>query len=328
MTRRTRTLCLSACLITLSSAAAAQAPGPAANYPTKSVRMILGPGAGGGADVITRIIAAGLTDIWGQQVMVENRPGAGNTIAASIVAKSTPDGYTLLRCGISDAIAPALYRKLPYDFSRDLAPLARVGTTPNVFVVHPSVPVKSVKEFVAIAKAHPGKLDYAATGIGQSPQLSFELFKFMTGIDVLYIPYKTSAAAMTDLLAGRVTAQMTNLPLHVDTVRKGKVRALGVTSAKRSHRMPDVPTIAESGVPGFEVTVWYAICSPSGVDRAIQEKIAADSLKMLNSPDFRQRMAEQGVDVDPMSGDAFRDYVRAETVKWAKVVKQAGIPPQ
>jgi tripartite-type tricarboxylate transporter receptor subunit TctC len=290
--------------------------------------MIIGPAPGGAADAITRVIASGLSDFWNQQVVVDNRPGAGNTIAAAIVAKATPDGYTLHRCGISDAIAPALYKKLSYDYLKDFAAIARIGVTPNIFVVHPNVPAKSVTEFIAYAKANPGKLDYAATGIGTSPQLSFELLKLMTGINVLYVPYKSAAMAMTDLLGGRVAAQITNMPTHVDTVRTGKVRALGVTSAKRSPRMPEVPTIAEAGVPGFEVTVWYAMCSPAAVDKSIQKKITTDLLKLLAAPDLRQRMADLGVEAEPLDAEQFTAFFKSETVKWAKVVKEAGIPQQ
>jgi tripartite-type tricarboxylate transporter receptor subunit TctC len=309
-------------LLTLPAAALPQA------YPAKPVRLVMGPPAGGPTDGVGRVIAMKLSDLWGQQMVIENRPGAGNTIATAIVAKAAPDGYTLLLCPISDAVAPALHRKLPYDFMRDFAAIAHIGTTPNVFVVHPSVPAKSVREFVAYAKANPGKLDYAATGIGQSGHLSFELLKTMTGINVVYIPYKTVGVAVTDLLSGRVSAQITNLPAQVENIRIGKVRALGVTSAKRSARVPEVPTIAESGVPGFEVTVWYGLCAPAAVPRPLLDKVGADLLKVVAMPDVRQRLADQGVDVEPMTAEQFASFIKAETVKWAGVVKKAGITPQ
>jgi tripartite-type tricarboxylate transporter receptor subunit TctC len=309
-------------LLTLPAAALPQA------YPAKPVRLVMGPPAGGPTDGVGRVIAMILSDLWGQQMVIENRPGAGNTIATAIVAKAAPDGYTLLLCPISDAVAPALHRKLPYDFMRDFAAIAHIGTTPNVFVVHPSVPAKSVREFVAYAKANPGKLDYAATGIGQSGHLSFELLKTMTGINVVYIPYKTVGVAVTDLLSGRVSAQITNLPAQVENIRIGKVRALGVTSAKRSARVPEVPTIAESGVPGFEVTVWYGLCAPAAVPRPLLDKVGADLLKVVAMPDVRQRLADQGVDVEPMNAEQFASFIKAETVKWAGVVKKAGITPQ
>ena len=297
-------------------------------YPVKPVRLMLGPAPGSVADGLTRVMAAALSELWKQQVIVDNRPGAGNTIAPAIVAKSAPDGYTLHRCGVGDAISPALYKKPSYSHLRDFGLLARIGLTPNIFVVHPSVPAKTVKEFVALAKAHPGKLDYGATGVGSSPQLSFELFKSMTGINVVHVPYKAAAMAQADLLAGRITAQMSNLPNHIDTVRRGKVRALGVTSIKRSQRLPEIPTIAESGVPGYDVSSWYGMCSPIGVDKAIQKKIEVDVLRLLKTPEIRQRLVDLGVDVEPLDAGEFAAFFRAETAKWIKAARDAGISPQ
>lgn len=314
-------------LLVAASSAHAQTAAPQ-SYPIRPVRLILGPAPGGTGDAITRVIASGLADLWGQQVVVDNRPGAGNTIAADIVAKAVPDGYTLLRCGVGDAIAPALYRKLNHNFLKDFSHIARIGTTPNVLVVHPGIPAKSVSEFIALAKANPGKYEYAATGIGQSPQLSFELFKTMAGINVLYVPYKSVGLALTDLLAGRVASQINNLPSQLDTIRTGKVRALGITALTRHPRVPEVPTIHESGVPGFEVTSWTGMCAPIGVSKAIVVRIEADMQKLLAMQPIRQRLSEMGVDPDPMSSAQFTELVKAETVKWAKVVKDAGIPPQ
>ena len=300
----------------------------AAPYPTKPVRLILGPAPGGSGDIITRIVASALSEHWGQQVVVDNRPGAGNTIATAIVARSVADGYTLLRCGVADVIAPALYKKLPYDFMRDIALIARIGVTPNIMVIHTSVPAKTIPEFIALAKAHPGKLSYAATGVGQSPQLSFELFKSMAGIDVLYVPYKSTGLATTDLLSGRVSAQINNLPSTLDNIRSGKVRALGVTSLKRNPKVPDVPTIAESGLAGFEVVSWTGMCAPSGVPGGIVKKIEADMQALLATPALRHRLDEVGVDADPLNADQFTALARTETVRWAKVIKDAGIPQQ
>jgi tripartite-type tricarboxylate transporter receptor subunit TctC len=307
--------------------AQAQSAGPS-NYPVKPVRLILGPGPGSVADGLTRVMAAALSELWGQQVVVENRSGAGNTIAPAIVAKSAPDGYTLHRCGVGDSIAPALYKKLPYDHLRDFAILARIGLTPNILVVHPSVPAKTLKEFIALARANPGKLEYGTTGVGSSPHLSFELFKSMTETNIVFIPYKTAALAHTDLLAGRIAAQMSNLPNHVETVRTGKVRALGITSGKRSPRLPEVPTIAESGLPGYDVSSWYGVCSPIGVDKAIQNKIETDVLKLLATPELRQRLGDMGVDVEPLNSTEFTAFFRAETAKWIKAAREAGIAPQ
>jgi len=322
-----RTLVTIAALLA-GCAATAHAQSPAAGWPSKTVRMLLGPGPGSVADGLTRVMAQALSEMWGQQVVVENRSGAGNTIAPAIVAKSAPDGYTLHRCGVGDAIAPALYKKLPYDHLKDFAILTRIGHTPNILVAHPSLPVKGLQDFIKLARANPGKLDYGTTGIGSSPQLSYELLKSMTKINVVFIPYKAAALAQADLLAGRIITQMSNLPNHIDTVKTGKVRALGVTSGKRNPRLPDVPTIAEQGVPGYDVSSWYGICSPVGVDKAIQAKIEADSLKVLAIPEVKQRLTDLGVEVEPMNSTEFTAFVRAETAKWGKVVREAGIPQQ
>jgi len=314
-------------LLTATSGVHAQTGTPIQPYPNKPVRLILGPAPGGSGDIITRIVASALSEFWGQQVVVDNRPGAGNTIATAIVARSVPDGYTLLRCGVADVIAPALYKKLPYDFMRDITLMARIGTTPNVMVVHSSVPAKSISEFIAIAKAHPGKYSYAATGVGQSPQLSFELFKSMANVDVLYVPYKSTGLATADMLAGRVSAQINNLPSMLDNIRSGKVRPLGVSSLRRNPKVPEVPTIAES-LPGFEVMSWTGMCAPSAVQRGIVKKIEADMQTLLATPALRQRLDEIGVDADPLNAEQFTALAKVETVRWAKVVKDAGIPQQ
>lgn len=313
----------------LCTSAFAQTQGAApSSYPVKPVRLMLGPGPGSVADGLTRIMAGALSELWGQQVVVENRSGAGNTIAPAVVAKSTPDGYTLHRCGVGDSIAPALYKKLSYDHLRDFAILARIGLTPNILVVHPSVPARNLKEFIALAKANPGKLEYGTTGVGSSPHLSFELFKSMTKTDITFIPYKSAALAQTDLVAGRIAAQMTNLPNHVDTVKTGKVRALGITTARRNPRLPDVPTIAELGFPSYDVSSWYGMCAPIGVDKAIQNKIEADTLKLLALPEIRQRLTDMGVDVEPQNSAQFTAFFRAETARWIKTARETGIAPQ
>jgi len=312
-----------------ATAALAQAPAAAAPaYPVKTVRLMLGPGPGSVADGLTRVMAAALSELWGQSVVVENRSGAGNTIAPAVVAKSPPDGYTLHRCGVGDAIAPALYKSLPYSHLKDFAILARIGLTPNILVIHPSVPAKNLKEFVSLAKAHPGKLEYGTTGVGSSPQLSFELFKSMTQTNITFVPYKSASLAQTDLLAGRIAAQMSNLPNHIETVRSGKVRALGITTGKRSERLAEVPTLAEQGLPGYDVSSWYGMCAPAGVDKAIQAKIETDTLKVLAQPDVKRRLTDMGVDVEPLNGPDFTAFFRAETARWLKTAREAGIQPQ
>jgi tripartite-type tricarboxylate transporter receptor subunit TctC len=305
-------------------------PGPLHSqaYPNKPMRLILGPAAGGPTDAASRTIAVKLSELWGQQVVVENRPGAGNTIATAIAAKATPDGYTLHVCNISDSVAPALHRSLPYVFLRDFAAISLFGTTANLLVVHPSVPVKSVQEFIAHAKANPGKLDYGTTGVGVSPHLTMELFKSMTGINVMHVPFKGAPLLYADLIAGRVSAAFGNLPGYVDNVKAGRVRALGVSTLKRSARLPEVPTIAESGVSGFDVTVWYGLCAPAGTPKPIIAKVNADMVKALELPELRTRLAQLGVDPGSSTSDHFSAFIKSETAKWAKVVKEAGIQPQ
>ena len=214
-------------------------------------------------------------------------------------------------CPIADERASA-------DHLRDFAPLARIGLTPNILVIHPSVPAKNLKEFIALARANPGKLEYGTTGVGSSPQLSFELFKSMTKTNITFIPYKSAALAHTDLVAGRIAAQMSNLPNHIETVRTGKVRALGITTLKRSARLPEVPTIADAGLPGYDVSSWYGACAPIGIDKAIQTKIEADVLKLLATPEMKQRLTDLGVDVEPQNSTEFGAFFRAETAKWIK----------
>jgi tripartite-type tricarboxylate transporter receptor subunit TctC len=297
-------------------------------FPNKPVRVIMGPASGGPSDITGRIFAAKMSEIWGQQVIVDNRPGAGNTLGAAIAAKATPDGYTLLQCNISDTIAPALYKKLPYDFMTGFVPVSMIGTTPNVLMLNPSIPARSVQEFVAYTKANAGKISYGSTGVGISTHLSAELLKSMTGADITHVPYKGASVAFTDLIGGRIAMMISNLPAYIDAIKTGKVRALGVTSTKRNAQLPDVPTIAESGVPGYEVTVWTGICAVAGTPKSIVAKINADMVKALNMPDLQQRLYLQGVEATPNSPGAFTAFIKSETTKWAKVVKDAGIPAQ
>lgn len=304
------------------------APVAAQDYPTKPLRLILGPASGGPTDITARTFANKLSEIWGQQIVVDNKPGAGNTLAGGIAAQAPADGYTLFLCPISDAVAPALYKKLPYNLLSSFIPVSLIGTTPNVFIVNLSVPVRTTQEFIAYTKANPGKISYGSAGVGISTHLSAELFKSMTGADITHVPYKGAVAAFADLIGGRIAMSADNLPGSVDAIKGNRVRALGVTTSKRNAQIPDVPTIAESGVPGYEVMVWYGICVPAGTPKRIVSKINADMAKALNSPDLRQRLFQQGVDATPNSPEEFAALIKSETVKWAKVVKDAGIPAQ
>jgi tripartite-type tricarboxylate transporter receptor subunit TctC len=302
----------------------------AQNYPTRPVRILVGYPPGGGVDVGARIVAQGLTEVWGtQSALVDNRPGATGLIAAELTAAAPPDGYTLLLCQIaSHAITPARAKKLPYDHIRDFSFVSMVGTTPNVIVTHPAMAMKNLKDVIAYAKKNPGKLNYGSSGVGASPHLSVELLKLMTQIDVVHVPYKGAAIAMADVMSGHLELMTGNLPGPLPQIHAGKVRGLAVTSAQRNSRAPDVPTVAEQGVPGFDVTSWYGICTQSGVPKPIFEKLRADLLKALDSPETKKRLADQAIDVKTSTPEQFLDHVRAETARWTKVVREAKIPAQ
>jgi len=300
----------------------------AAAYPEKPVRMILPNAAGAATDTVARIFTARLSEIMGQQFIVDNRPGAGGIIAVETVARATPDGYTLLQCGISQAISPALKRKLPYDVWSDLARIAQYGAVPNLLVVHSSVPARTLPEFVKYAKQHPGKLRYGSPGIGFTPHLTMELFKSMAGIDVQHIPYKSGAQAIADVLGGQIHAQFNNLPSQLPNLKGGKIRGLAVTSAQRSAQLPDVPTVAESGYRGFEVTVWYGLCAPAKTPMPVLAILQAGVMKAVATPDLRQRFADQGVEPRAITGPEFDAFYKAEVARWAKVVQDAGITPE
>lgn len=315
-----------ACTIPVATQAASI--DPAATYPRKPVRLLMGPAAGGPTDGVGRILASRLSEMWGQSVVIENRPGAGNTIATTAAARATPDGYTLLLCPLSDAIAPAVYEKLRYDFLTDFVGISRIGTTSNVFVAHPSLPVRSVKDFIEHARLNPRKLNYGAQGIGQAGHLSMELLRWMAGnVEVVYVPYKSAPVLTSDLLAGRIDVQITNLPSYLPYIRIDKVRPLGVTTPKRDPRLPDVPTIAET-LPGFDVTTWYGVCAPAGVPKRIINKVNVDVVQALKTPDLRARLEQYGVDAEPSTPEEFAALIREETAKWKIAVKKIGIPVQ
>ena len=313
----------SAALLLFAAAAAHSQP-----YPNKPARLLVGFAPGGGVDVTARIVAAKLTELWGQQLVVDNRAGAGGTIATDIAAKAAPDGYSLLFCGIwSHGVAPSLYKQLPYDHYRDFAPVSMIGTTPNVLVVNPTVPVKSVSEFIAYTKANNGKIAIAHPGAGSSPHMTLELFRLTTGVNVVPVPYKGGAPALVDLLGGHIPAMFDNMSTQLSVIKSGRTRALAVTSPKRTSHLPDVPTMIESGVQ-LDVTVWYGLCAPAAVPKTVVAKLNADLHKALNAPDVQRRLMEQGVDPAPSTPEEFAAFIRVETDKWAKVVKEAGVPKQ
>ena len=298
-------------------------------YPVKPVRILVGYVPGGGVDTTARIMAAALTDFWGAQVIVENRPGAAGNIATELTAKAAPDGHTLVLCNIgSHAITPARFRdKLTYDPVRDFAFPVMIGGVPNVFMVHPSMPTKTLREFIAYAKARPGKINFGSSGVGASPHLSIELLKAMTGINIVHVPYKGAAGALTDVMSGHMESSVGNLaggPLAA--VKAGRVRALGVTSARRNAQVPEVPTFQEQGVAGYDVTGWYGLCTQSKVPPAIIAKINTDANKLLTGAALKKRLEDQGIDVTPSTPERFLEHVRSEQDKWTKVVKEAGLP--
>jgi len=307
-------------------AGGALAQPPETGFPNRPLRYIVPFPPGGATDIVARIVAAGLTETIGQQVVIDNRAGAGGTVGAEIAARATPDGYTIFACNIASlAVSPALYRKLGYDPVADFSPIGLVGSNPNALAVHPPLPAKTVAEFIALAKSRPGQLNYASAGVGTSPQLSMELFKMRAGIDLVHVPYKGAGPALVDLMAGQVHAMFATVPSLLGSIRTGKVRALGVSSAERAPDLPDVPTIAESGMPGFEVISWQGLCTPAGAPKAVRARIGAALAKALDLPETRQRLAEQGVQPKPLTFEKYAAFIRAERAKWAKLVKDVGI---
>ena len=301
----------------------------AQQFPNKPVRYVVAFAAGDSPDIVARLAGDRLSRIWDQQVVVENRVGAGGTIAGNFVAKAPPDGYTLLHCNIAtNAIALALYTKLPYDGLKDFAPVTRMGTTANVFLVHPSMPIKTVAQFIEYAKANPGRLSYGHGGVGASPHLSMELFKNLAGINLVHIAYKGASPAIADLMGGQIPVAIANLPALIPHIRSGKAHALAVTSEKRVPQAPAIPTMVESGYKDYVVSAWYGMCAPAGTPQPVLEKLHADTTRVMNSPDVQQRLNDLVIDVATQSRDEFTAFMRAEAVRWAKVVKDAGIPTQ
>jgi tripartite-type tricarboxylate transporter receptor subunit TctC len=297
----------------------------AANYPTKPVRLVVPFPAGGTTDILARAVAQKLSEAWGQQVIVDNRPGAGGNIGSDLVAKSKPDGYTLLMGTVgTHAINPSLYKNMPYDHVKDFVPVILVAGVPNVLVVNPSLPVHSVPELIAYAKANPGKLNFASSGNGTSIHLSGELFKAMTGVEMTHVPYKGSAPALTDLIGGQVQLMFDNLPSSLPFIKAGKLRALAVTSGARAAALPDRPTLAESGLPGFEASSWFGVLAPTGTPRDIVAKLNGAIAGWLASPEAKEKLLAQGAIAAGGTPEDFARHIGAETSKWAKVVKASG----
>jgi tripartite-type tricarboxylate transporter receptor subunit TctC len=307
-----------AALLCVSGGAAAQA------WPAKPIRYIVPFPPAGATDITARIVADKISGPLGQPVVVENRPGAAGNVGTEMVVKATPDGYTILQATVAQSISETLYTKLSFSFERDLAPAAMVALVPNVMIVHPDVPAKTVQEFIALAKSRPGKINFASSGSGTSIHMSAEMFKMMTGVDIVHIPYKGSGPALADLLGGQVSVMFDNLTSSIGYIKTGRLRALAVTTARRYPELPNVPTINESGVPGYEASAWFGIVVPKATPREIVNRINSEVNKAIALPDIREKLAQQGAEATPLTPEQFGAFIHNEVVKWAKVVKASG----
>jgi tripartite-type tricarboxylate transporter receptor subunit TctC len=306
-------------------AAAIALPAAAQNYPVKTVRLIAPFAPGGATDVLARLTAQKLGERWGQTVIVDNRAGAGGNIGAEAAVRSAPDGYTLLVAGAPHAINMTLFRNLTYDLARDLVAINRIAGYSSAIVVHPSLPAKSVKELIALAKARPGDLNFGSPAPGSPNRLAIELFMIMANVKMIHIPYKGGSGQMvTDLVAGHVQLASIGLPPSMEYVKAGRLRAIAVTSMKRSPLLPDVPTVSEAGLPGFDVTSWYGIFAPAALPRNLVTRVNGDISAILEAPDLRERLQRMDAEPSPQSPEDFARFVREEIAKWAKVVKASG----
>ena len=300
----------------------------AQDFPVKPVRIVVPSSPGGGTDILARQLSAKLTERWGQQVLIDNRPGAGQMIGISLVAKAPPDGYTLVMTATPLAINSVLYKKVPYDPIRDFAPITQVAAMPNLLVSHPTLPVRNLKQMIALAKSRPGDLAYASSGVGTGPHLSMELFNHMAGIKLQHVPYKGTGPALVDTISGHVHLLMSTLLPPLPHLKTGRLRALAVTSSKRVAGLPDVPTAMEAGLPGYEVVGWYAIVAPAGTPKAVVTKLHRDISATLLAPDARAALAAAGAEAVGSRPEELAAFLKSEIEKWGKVVKAAQIPMQ
>ncbi|MDH3289341.1 MAG: tripartite tricarboxylate transporter substrate binding protein [Betaproteobacteria bacterium] len=296
-----------------------------ASYPTRAIRVIVPSSPGGGTDIVTRQLTPGLSQVLGRQVVVDNRPGAGTMIGIDLAAKSPPDGYTLLMGLATLGTLPATYKKLPYDTLKDLAPITQAVATPFILAVHPSLPVKSVKELIAFARKRPGEINYASAGQGTTLHFTMELFLTMTGLKMVHVPYKGSGPAITNLVAGHVTVATLTLLSGLPHVRSGRLRGLGITGAQRSRALPQLPTVAEAGVPGYESVLWYGLLAPGGTPRPIIERLHGAMRDVLYSPEVKRRFDADGAKILANTPEEFKRALEADLVKWEKVARAAGI---
>lgn len=293
-------------------------------WPARPIRYVVPFPPAGATDILARLLSEKLIRALKQPVIVENRAGAAGAVGTELVAKSPPDGYTILMATVAQSISETLYAKQPFSFARDFVPVALVARVPNVMEVHPSMPVKTVKEFIALAKSRPGQINYASSGSGTSIHMSAELFKMLTGVNILHVPYKGSGPALIGLLSGEVSVMFDNLTPSMGYIRSGRLRPIAITTATRYPGLPDLPTVAESGVPGYEASSWFGVVVPVGTPREIVMRLNTELNRALNLPDMRERFAEQGAIPAPGTPEDFGAWIRAEIAKWAKVVKASG----
>jgi tripartite-type tricarboxylate transporter receptor subunit TctC len=312
-------------LIAVAIVLAAAAHAAAQNYPAGPMRIVVPFTPGGGTDILARLIAQKLNESWGQPVVVDNRPGASGTVGTAFVAKAAPDGHMLLIVPAGYAGNPSLYKKLPYDQTRELAPVSCLASGPLTLVVHPSLPAKSVKELIAFARRHPGEINFGSPGAGTLPHLSAELFNSMSGIKMVHIPYKGAGAAVTDVMAGRVPVYFMNILQSLSLIKAGKLRALGVTTPERTPIAPEIPAIAEAGLKGFDMTNWYGLLVPAATQRDVIVKLNAEVARVLKLPDLTSRLADDGMTVVAGTPGEFADFLARETAKFARVIEAAGI---
>lgn len=313
---------LSALSIVFAASASAQ------NYPSRPIRIVVPYLAGGGVDTAARIVGQKLAEVFGQSVIVDNKPGANTNIGSDFVAKSAADGYTLLLANSSQVANVSIYSRMPYDLRKDLGPVTLIGTTPVLLVVHPSLPVKSAKDLIALAKSKPGQLTYASAGFGSPTHIAPELFKWMAGIDMLHIPYKGGSQVVTDLVGGQITLYFSAMSTGLPLVKTGRLRALGVTSPKRFPAVPDIPAIAESGLPGYELVGWFALLLPRATPEAIVATLNAAAVRVLGAPEMKERLLDHGIEVVGSSPQDLDQFIRKELVKYEKLVRAANIRPE
>ncbi len=316
--------------VTLSAALLAAIPLARAqsNYPERPIRLIVPFAAGGGTDISARLLVDSIGPLLGQVLVIDNRPGAGSALGTDLATKAAPDGYTLLLGNISLAFNAALYKKLPYDAVRDLAAISLATDQPNILVTHPSLPAKTLQEFSALARAQPGKITYASAGLGSGTHLAMEMLMLSQKLDMVHVPYKGTGPAINALLGNQINSFLSTFASALPHIKGGRMRGIGVTSLKRAPTLPEVPTIAESGVPGFEYSTWYGVLAPARTPKPVIEKLNKVIVGVLNTPDMQQRYAAQGMDTRPTGSAEFAALLKSETVKWSKVVRDAKIPQQ